>query len=154
MGLDMYLSRKHYVKNWNHTPPKKRFALTVERGGAPYTEIDTAKVSHIVEQVAYWRKANAIHGWFVRECAGGVDDCKEVYIPKEKLRDLVALCKVVLAEPTQAKNLLPPTEGFFFGQYEVDEYYMDDMRSTVEQLSPYVSDEASEADGFYYLASW
>ena len=27
------------------------------------------------EEVGYWRKANAIHGWFVRNVQNGKDDC-------------------------------------------------------------------------------
>ena len=28
--------------------------------------------------IAYWRKANAIHGWFVAECADGVDESQQI----------------------------------------------------------------------------
>ena len=36
MGLDMYLKREHYVKNWDHNPEEKRFDITVKRGGETY----------------------------------------------------------------------------------------------------------------------
>ena len=31
-------------------------------------------------EVAYWRKANAIHGWFVYNIQDGVDDQNEYYV--------------------------------------------------------------------------
>lgn len=30
-----------------------------------------------------------------------------------------------------AKELLPPTSGFFFGSTAVDEYYIDDLQKTI-----------------------
>jgi hypothetical protein len=35
MGLDMFLSKRHYVKRWDHIPREKQFEVTVKRGGAP-----------------------------------------------------------------------------------------------------------------------
>ena len=42
-------------------------------------------------KVAYWRKANAIHGWFVDNIQDGVDDQNEYYVSKEKLEELKKL---------------------------------------------------------------
>ena len=28
------------------------------------------------EEVAYWRKFNALHNWFVQNCQDGVDECQ------------------------------------------------------------------------------
>jgi len=33
MGLDMYLYKKSYVKNWNHTPDEQKHSITVRIGG-------------------------------------------------------------------------------------------------------------------------
>ena len=33
MGLDMYLTKKIYVKNWEHTPKKNKSKLTLVKGG-------------------------------------------------------------------------------------------------------------------------
>lgn len=96
MGLDMYLYRETYVQNWSYMKPEQLHKITVLRGGKARTDIDVSKVSHITEQVAYWRKANAIHKWFVDNCQGGVDECQRSYVSVEKLRELVALCKSTL----------------------------------------------------------
>jgi hypothetical protein len=64
MGLDMHLEKRTYVKNWNWTKLEERHEVIVTRGGQP-TKIKPERITHIVEQVACWRKANAMHQWFV-----------------------------------------------------------------------------------------
>lgn len=96
MGLDMYLMKETYVKNWNHQSPEERHEVTVKRGGKVRPDIKPERVSRVVEQVAYWRKANAIHQWFVDNVQDGVDDCRRSYVDREDLRNLVDLCKKVL----------------------------------------------------------
>ena len=34
-------------------------------------------------ELAYWRKANWFHGWFVDELANGEDDCEPIHLKKE-----------------------------------------------------------------------
>src|SRR6187549_2040929 len=76
MGLDMYLNKKTYVKNWSHMAEKERHKITVRKGGRIRKDIKPERISEITEQVAYWRKANAIHRWFVEKVQGGKDDCE------------------------------------------------------------------------------
>jgi hypothetical protein len=99
MGLDMYLERRHYVKNWPHMTPAERHTVIVKKGGetVPASEIDPAKVSHIIEDVGCWRKANAIHRWFVDNVQDGNDDCKEYYVSREKMQELLDIVNKVLA---------------------------------------------------------
>lgn len=47
-------------------------------------------------QVAYWRKANQIHNWFVQHCGGGEDNCQRIYVSREDLEALLKTCKQVL----------------------------------------------------------
>lgn len=96
MGLDMYLTKNTYVKNWDHHKPEKRHDITVLKGGKPHRHIQPARISYIVEDVAYWRKANAIHRWFVEHVQGGRDECQESYVEREQLQELVNACKQVL----------------------------------------------------------
>ena len=69
-------------------------------------ESPTAEISI---NVGYWRKANAIHGWFVNECQEGVDECQKSYVPRDKLQELMELCKEVLINKDRAEELLPVT---------------------------------------------
>jgi hypothetical protein len=126
-------------------------------------------------RMAYWRKANAIHGWFVKNVQNGQDDCKEYFVDREKLRELYNLCKQILDEPDPdrqnelANEQLPPQEGFFFGEAKIDEGYFADLRDTMEQLEPLIGPVrqfAEELKGepdpddiinnleFYYHSSW
>lgn len=93
MGLDMYLSRKKYVgANYEFRNVKGTIDITIDGKKLP---IDFNKVSQIEEAVGYWRKANAIHNWFVNNVQDGNDNCREYWVSVEKLQELLDLCKKV-----------------------------------------------------------
>lgn len=94
IGLDMSLYKKHYVKNWEHS--KEKTVVTATKGGKPIKGLKADRVAYIVEDVAYWRKANMIHDWFVQNAQGGEDDCRNAYVSYEQLRELLDTCKKVL----------------------------------------------------------
>lgn len=150
MGLDMYLSKKTYVKYWDHNGDDN-YEVTVTKAGKP-TKINPKKVSYIVEEAGYWRKANQIHQWFVDNVQGGVDDCRDAYVSREKLEELLNLCKIVSIDKDKAEQLLPTASGFFFGGTEYDEWYYQDIQNTIQILEEALSDE--EADHFEYHSSW
>jgi hypothetical protein len=154
MGLDMYLEKRNYVKRWEHIPDALQFHVTVERGGAPYTAIKPERVSYVIEQVAYWRKANQIHRWFVENVQHGEDNCEPYYCDHEKLRELLDKVNHVLAHRDEAEHELPTERGFFFGSSEYDEWYFEDLEYTREMLTELLAaPDANEAD-YYYRASW
>lgn len=97
MGLDMYLYKKSYVKNWNHTPDEQKHKVTVRMNGKVRKDIKPERISYILEEVAYWRKFNALHAWFVKNCADGEDDCKEVYVETSQLKELLENLKKIKA---------------------------------------------------------
>jgi hypothetical protein len=153
MGLDMYLLRKTYVKNWDHMSPKEITTISVMRNGEPLPGIDPSKIREVVEEVAYWRKANQIHNWFVEEVQNGVDDCGEYNVELEELQDLVDRCKKVLVDHALAPELLPTGRGFFFGGTEYDEWYYADLENTIEQLEPLLVELDAWTDLSYH-SSW
>lgn len=147
MGLDMYLSRKTYVKRWAHISPDELYLVTVQRGDKP-TDIDSEKVTYITEEMGYWRKANAIHKWFVDNVQNGVDECQESYVSEEQLAELLDICRRVAADHSLAAELLPTQSGFFFGSTDYDEYYfqyIDDTIAILSNLPPVY---------YYYHSSW
>lgn len=177
----MYLSKRIYVKNWDHFTPEERWEIGISRGGK---KVPTKlRPSYLFFEVAYWRKANAIHKWFVDNCQKGRDECQESYVEEEQLVELLALCKDValkvqmaegmitngytitaegeipILEPgkliTNAEEiaeLLPTEGGFFFGSTDYDEGYLMDVEQTITQLENAFKDSL---DGdFYYQASW
>ena len=150
MGLDMYLSKKTYVKYWEHNGDNN-YDVKVTKAGNP-TKIDPKKVSYIVEEVGYWRKANQIHQWFVDNVQGGVDDCRDAYVERDKLEQLLNLCKIVSIDKDKAEQLLPTASGFFFGGTGYDEWYYEQINDTIQILEEALSDD--EADHFEYHSSW
>jgi hypothetical protein len=161
MGLDMYLSKKTYVKQWEHNPPEETYEVTVTKGGKPVEVIKANRIKYIEEEVGYWRKANQIHKWFVDNVQSGNDDCKEYYVDIDDLMNLLDACKQVKADPSKAEELLPPQSGFFFGGTEIDEYYMHEIDHTIEMLESVLSEKVTNSQGreylsgeFYYQSSW
>jgi hypothetical protein len=158
MGLDQYLSKKTYVKYWEHNGDHN-FTITVTRNGKPVDYIDGRKISYIEEEVGYWRKANHIHNWFVENVQSGSDDCREYVVSEERLAELLDICKEVLEDPTKGEQLLPTTPGFFFGSTDYDEWYIKDIQHTIEVLesvleSIKVSKENKVYSDIYYSSSW
>jgi len=186
MGLDMYLNKKTYVQNWEHHDKSLKHTISVKRGGKVRDDIKPERITYITEQVAYWRKFNALHGWFVNNCADGVDECQEIYVSGDNFTELLSTLKqvqeviktskkVVKVEKDwndndyevtvfecedKIKDLLPPTQGFFFGGYEIDDYYKDEVDRTVEVIQEIVDDINSTKENglwggdYYYQASW
>ena len=72
---------------------------------------------------------------------------------KEQLQELVDACKQALEQRDKAKDLLPTTEGFFFGSTDYDDYYFDDLKETVNVLEEELKNEDEEGD-YYYTSSW
>jgi hypothetical protein len=160
MGLDMYLYKKTYVQNWEHNPPEQQHQIEVKKNGVVRNDIKPNRICYITEQVAYWRKFNALHGWFVNECGGGIDECQNIYVEEDKLVELLETLKKVSDNFTLAKELLPPVQGFFFGGDEIDEYYKEDVNSTIKIIEELLKEnEQSKEYGLYsgdfeYRASW
>jgi len=104
--------------------------------------------------VAYWRKANAIHGWIISN-TGAVDDCTPIHISKNTLIQLRDDCQKVLEEGDEdtALELLPPSSGFFFGSSEVDDWYWENVKETVTKLTEII-DSTIDDQEFEYHASW
>lgn len=145
MGLDMYLEshkKETYelhlqaidlmqeILNLRHKDSEEVF-VDDDEWVKVRDSLDTL-ISHKQEQIAYWRKANQIRGWFqelLGEESNGV--CKGK-ISKEDIENLLDTCKQVLEDHSLAEKLLPVTEGFFFGSYEYDEYYFEQIKETVE----------------------
>ena len=97
MGLDMYLTKKHYVKNWDwEENPERKYDVDVKRGGKTIPHIKKERISYIEEEVMYWRKANQIHNWFVTNIQDGEDNCGTYYVDSDMLQQLVDKCKEAL----------------------------------------------------------
>ncbi len=153
----MYLHKKVYIgANYEHRNVKGACNITVEGKKIP---IRFKRISYIEERVGYWRKANQIHDWFVKNVQKGEDDCKQYFVSLEKLKELLELCRKVLRSKKRASELLPTSAGFFFGGTEYDDSYFQDLKDTVKILNPLIKEIEAEAKNkvysdVYYQSSW
>ena len=181
MGLDMYLSKKSYVKQWSHRKPEDQFDVSVKRGGKKYPNIKPERVSYVIEEIMYWRKANQIHGWFTQNTSEVTPDVR-YDVTKTDLEVLLETCKSVIEILNTApkvttqvvggwkdgeqymvdvetydsdvlQEILPPTQGFFFGSDTIDDYYKQDIIDTIKFLEEELPDCEEDAE-FEYYASW
>lgn len=180
MGLDMYLYKKRYTKNWDHTEPANRWEITIKRGDG---EAQVINPTYVIEEAGYWRKANQIHNWFVNNVQDGVDDCGNYYVDREKLEQLLTTVRLVLGrseldigivnngktltaegwqenkelgevvvDSSVAQELLPSQSGFFFGGTDYDQWYVRDLQRTEKILVEALA-ETDECE-FEYHSSW
>lgn len=156
----MYLSLDIGIEKGN-----KVFNEIVEK--LDLADIQTEKMGweilNIHKSVMYWRKANAIHNWFVQKFAfEGEDNCQPLWISKESMadefrRDLLmalanpertyelqnpitkyALDDFLAKNPIDEKtyeNPMPPQEGFFFGSTNLDDYYYSTIEDTYAEIT-------------------
>lgn len=125
------------------------------------------------EEVGYWRKANQIHNYFVEQVQDGEDDCGIYEVTKGNLEDLLVRCctvKVICGiphsenqedtweQPIQyqrvAEQLLPVCEGFFFGDYEYNQYYMSQIDETISIILKVLTETDFENEMIMYGSSW
>ena len=154
MGLDMYLYKKSWVNSGEWIKPEAREEIKMTRGG---NDVDTSNIRYIVEEVGYWRKANAIHKWFVNNVQKGEDDCGEYVVTYERLMELKELCERVLAllqagEYNLAAAELPTQSGFFFGNTEYGMDYEDDLVRTISILNRLTEEDVRHT--LTYTSSW
>ena len=163
MGLDMYLYAEQSIsfREWDEDEKNnEKFDKLVEL--VELNELVDKEYGYVPAyakvRIGYWRKANAIHKYFVDNCADGKDDCKEVCVEREKLVKLKDICEQLnlSKDVEKAKELLPPQSGFFFGSTEIDDWYFRDIEYTYNLLNK-ILEKIPEDDykyDFIYRASW
>jgi len=144
----MYLNAKRYL--W--TFPEDGEDAVAAKAIAELLGLTGKRVKQVEAEAMYWRKANAIHKWFVDNVQEGTDDCGNYSVSKEQLEELRAL--ILEAIETKNSSLLPPTSGFFFGSDKVDDYYWDDLSTTASGIAKMLEDFPSEQWEYEYHSSW
>ena len=162
MGLDQYLTAKKYVAKWEYFNDYADRAITQEFTDLlPMDTPDITKYGQfqgitVEYPVGYWRKANAIHNFFVREVGEGVDDCRQMWVDRDILVELRSCCADVLkADNTEemAQEVgLETVSGFFFGDTSYDNWYKEDLKLTIDICDFVLA--LPEEYSLYYQASW
>jgi hypothetical protein len=153
IGLDMYLYAERYVPGY--IAKERAFLDDILHHLKLYVDKDSPHATVRVT-VGYWRKANAIHSWFVENVQAGIDECQTAYVEPEQLAALrlaafQALKAYKAGNKNEAEGILTPADGFFFGSSEVDDYYAEELSRTIG-----IIDKALKLDSvdFYYHSSW
>ena len=89
----------------------------------------------IFEDIGYWRKANAIHAWFVKNVQGGVDNCQSHEVSKEQLTKLYLICKTIVTESTLAPGKVVNGQRFNNETGEWENIYEDGYILTNPELA-------------------
>lgn len=164
MGLDMYLTKELFLSKYGNDDRKSpREKLSISH---PDFTIPEGKVGNIVVDVLQWRKANAVHAWFVDNVQDGDDDGDKYKVTKKQLQELLKISKNASKaynrmttmhtdseEPIHPEEILPTKSGFFFGSTEYDDMYEDDLQLTIRGLEAELA-EYEEGWTYYYYASW
>jgi hypothetical protein len=130
MGLDMYLNGEKFLPtNWENPELNK-------------TE-DGFRLKEKILEIGYWRKHPNLHGYIVTKFADGDDNCRKIELNKKDLLDIIEAIRA---------NLLPSTEGFFFGKSTGDEKEED--IEILQKAVKWLDEEDGSWRSVYYQASW
>lgn len=148
MGLDMHLEA---IKK-NGEPFKK----VVEEFNA--LDFETWIKTKI--ELAYWRKANQIHKWFVDNVQNGIDDCESYELTKDVVNQLLQVCykvKSVFDSATKIKGKVKSGQRWTNKGWEdifVDgDVYLNLDTKLIEELLPTEKGfffGSTEIDGWYF----
>lgn len=181
MGLDMFLARRYRIyKDFN---PLAYQAISSALNNPSFCDFGGILVDL---PVYYWRKANAIHGWFVRNVQNGNDDCGTYVVSNAQLRDLLETCKralsaakttpgpvktcttchpggriteeyrpgEVITNPEEVAEILPVTDGSFFGSLDYNSHYLTPLRETINGLTKILEADSLPHTDYVYHSSW
>jgi hypothetical protein len=128
MGLDMYLEGRTF--NWT-TKAKQPMR-------------DGYRVKGILLELGYWRKHPNLHGYIVKTFADGVDECQEIHLDADQIRQIIEAIK---------SKKLPHTDGPFFGRSDggEDAESIDIFERAIKWLDAAPKEEFRDV---VYQASW
>ena len=158
MCINLYPSREV----WDFSVFSKKIVnfcrTNLFKSNAPIIYNETANFNFdmitIFEEVCYWRKANQIHGWFVENVQGGNDDCGYYLVTRDHLEELLEIVTDVLDGGADPEEVLPTTEGFFFGSTDYDDFYFEQLEFTKEELTKVLKTTNWDKQYIVYHSSW
>ena len=134
MGLDMYMTGRKYIGgHWQRDEPIRKE--------------DNRLIDSIEVHLGYWRKHRKLHGFIVNTFADGVDDCRKIELSTGSLRQIAKALR---------SNVLPETEGFFFGDEGMDKQEKERSEEYAKQMEDAIKwlKAGDWERSVYYRASW
>lgn len=182
MGLDMYLTEKIYIgSQYKHRKVDAKVEIKIADREVNLKEKDIKSISvdaaywRKANHIHKWFVDNVQDG--NDDCEEYevsraklqelVDVCKKVkaatklvpgkvnngYTFKNGKQTPIIEEGLVVENSEVADELLPTESGFFFGNTGYNEYYMQDIDDTIEQIEKAL-ENADEDSEFYYRSSW
>lgn len=166
MGLDMYLFKTAKMEpGFDYTDFFNKIDYDASSEEAVRNCLPGPMVAYVTKyenmdyyrpytEVAYWRKFNALHNWFVNRCQNGVDECQYSEVEEEDLKRILAILEKIKKKPDSAEDLLPTQEGFFFGSADYNEWYFENVKNAIKQISRILEETDFEKEIILYHSSW
>ena len=185
MGLDMMLNKKVYIgAQYEHRNITGNVEIFKD---GKRLDLGMKNLEYLEYEVVYWRKANAIHAWFVKNAQNNVDDCGTYEVSQEQLQELVDTCKKALSalenagkirienrnvlvlgegggqktepvdiyDPLVVADIMPTQGGFFFGGTEINDWYIDNLKTTITAIESELETSKGDESVYYtYHSSW
>ena len=148
-------AQKYTLKEWcgvseDDLPSQEAFEFYGQFWTTTYPSWDTEHKyprNTIHESVGYWRKANAIHKWFVDNVQDGVDNCNSYEVSKGQLEQLLRICMDVKGMTQMEKGYVKNGETYANGMWcpmlEEGEYI----------INPEVAEELLPTQGGFFFGS-
>lgn len=156
MGLDMFLYEKKYISRHEflaEKSPEYASELEVANQILDLAGLKTEEDGGITVSatVMYWRKANAIHQWFVNNVVPeGLDDnSQDWYVDRSQLIELRDLAQEVLGRVETEHREKVPTGGYTIGP----EGRTDHHEPGRVILNPEVAEELLPTTGGFFFGS-
>lgn len=140
MGLDIYLKKMTVSSEGYDKPPFK------------------TKTTIVYETLADFRKINCLMTWCERhvqsidEC--GIENCHHYIIEKHELEKLVSDVEKVMKDKTLASSILPTCEGLFYGRYDYDKYYFEDLEVVKNEVKQILETTDFENEDIVFYSWW
>lgn len=130
MGLDMYLTGKMYIGGqFEHREVQAKMDIEVRGAKLLIPPLELYPLEYLEFHLFYWRKANAIHRWFVDNCQNGIDECQTAYVDWSALQELHNICSALMEKMILADGVVqngshagPDTGGKMVPNYETGQY--------------------------------
>lgn len=149
MGLDQYMYiTKEYLNDMYYEVLGE--PIRDENG-----EIQFYDEKPVLDEIAYFRKSNWLHGYMDRLCqfktGRDIGNCEYFIFDQEDLIYLLKKCREVIEcdSVAIAEELLPPQPGFFFGPTTIDDWYFEDIQDFIDKMEEY-----EENDNQYAYYAW
>lgn len=161
MGLDMYLYAEKQIDQYEYLDMpsgqvSRRDNLEYDRANQFLSELPVGEYGGITitKCVAYWRKANAVHGWIVRNLANDEDTCQRIPVSRD---DLLSLREACLKGLNGRNNAVIGKENFDGSERSFDQLAEDivktinqEVRKSLESTIATDDDPIPPTAGFFF----